>query len=355
MIDFTSSLYLGMKHSSADLAPWQQLTTGVPSALFDPPQSKGLACQIANMQGLEYGLTAPSTLHLYHDLYSLLSKQAAVVFIDENIYPISKYGIEKVHLNKIPVYQFRHLDAAHLQELVVAKTVKLRTPVVITDGWCPQCGRPAPLNVYSEILKPFAGKIVIDDTQAFGVFGKRIGKEVYGMGGGGILNWLNVNHLNVISIVSLAKAFGVPLAVISGSSEFITSFKNNSQTIAYSSPPSLVHLRAGLHSVHINKEIGDYIRQKLSDNVSLLRSLLKGTGLNVNGGIFPVQSLRFRDADKTTDIFDDLIKQRIRTVLTTSHQDNMRYLTFVIRSDHSTRDIETLAYCIQKAVNSEFS
>ena len=100
MIDFTSSLYLGIKHSSEELRVWQHLTSGVPSALFEPQQSKELAYQIARLQGNEHGLLAPSTLHLYHDLYSLLSKQPVTVFIDEKVYPVSKYGIEKLFVAK---------------------------------------------------------------------------------------------------------------------------------------------------------------------------------------------------------------------------------------------------------------
>ena len=350
MIDFTSSLYLGMQHSSAELAPGFQLSSGKPAALFEPGESKALASQIARMQGLESGYAAPSTLHLFSDLYNFLSKKAVTVYIDKNIYPVSKYGIEKLYLNKIPTYLFRHLDATHLQELLATRKVQQRVPVIITDGWCPECGRAAPLNIYSEILKPYAGRIIVDDTQALGIFGTRTGKELYGKGGGGTLQWLNVKDPGVVSIMSLAKAFGVPIAAICAGNKFIESFRDSSQTIAYSSPPSLVHLRAGLHSLKVNKETGDNIRRKLFNNISLLRSHFRNTSLKLNGGIFPVQSLSFRNPDKATAIFDNLYKQGIQAVLTTNHDHTNRSVTFVIRSDHSPGDIEALANCIKKLV-----
>src|SRR6266487_3621373 len=225
MIDFTSSLYLGMRHSSNELLGWQQLTTGVPAALYEFRRSEQISQQIAQLQGLEKGISAPSTLHLYWDLYGFLSTQQIVVFVDEKIYPVSKYGIERLIVKKIPIHLFRHLDANHLSELVERKLQKFKLPIILTDGWCPQCGRPAPIKDYSEILKPFKGNIIIDDTQAFGILGERRSNAVYGNDGGGILKWLDVNDQNIITITSLAKAFGVPMAVISGNATFISAFK----------------------------------------------------------------------------------------------------------------------------------
>ncbi len=164
MIDFTSSLYLGMQHDSAELPAWHSLTTGKPAALKESPAADDIAVQVANLQGLENGCTAISTLHLYYDLYTLLSQQQAVVFIDEKVYPVSEYGIEKLLVSNVPLYRFRHLDALHLQQLVSGNATEGKQVFVITDGWCPQCGQPAPLNVYGKILQPYQGCLVIDDT-----------------------------------------------------------------------------------------------------------------------------------------------------------------------------------------------
>src|SRR6478735_7539553 len=134
MIDFTSSLYLGMKHSSAELPGWPQLTTGVPAALSESAQSKYVGKYIAQMQGLEMGMTAPSTLHLYWDLFELLSKQKITVFIDEEIYPVSKYGIEKLIVKNIPTYRFKHLNASDLYNRLSKNLQRGTMPIVLTDG-----------------------------------------------------------------------------------------------------------------------------------------------------------------------------------------------------------------------------
>src|SRR5215210_5420046 len=173
MIDFTSSLYLGMKHASDELSHWSQLTTGVPAALHEPLLSKQISQYIAQMQGLQKGVSAPSTLHLYYDLFEFLGNRRITLFIDEHVYPISKCGIEKLQVKRVPIYSFRHLNENHLFELVREKLRRSTVPIVITDGWCSLCGKPAPIKNYSKIVNRFGGHIIIDDTQAFGILGER--------------------------------------------------------------------------------------------------------------------------------------------------------------------------------------
>jgi 8-amino-7-oxononanoate synthase len=347
MLNFTSSLYLDMKHSSTELLGWQQLTTGVPAALNECLESRQISQQVAKMQGLETGISAPSTLHLYWDLFGFLANQQIIVFIDEKIYPVSKYGIERLITKGVPVYYFRHLDANHLYELLQTKIKEFKIPVVFTDGWCPECGKNAPIKVYLEILKAFRGNIIIDDTQAFGIFGERKTNFFYGDNGGGILKWLDVFDNNIISITSLAKAFGAPMAVMSGNTEFITSFKDNSDTRVTSSPVSIAHLNAGLNALRINGTEGDRRRKKLENNVVAIRGALMTSGINVTGSIFPVQSLTFSGSDYVNLFYAKLNNQGIRTVLAHGHLPSETLLSFIIRSNHNEEELEKLLHSIK--------
>lgn len=349
MIDFTSSLYLGMKHGSAELKTWQQLTAGVPAALYEHDLSKQVGTYVAHMQGLEAGISATSTLHLYWDLFGLLSDKQTVLFIDEKVYPVSKYGIEKLIVKKIPIHTFNHLEANHLAELVKKKLRKFKTPVVITDGWCPQCAKHAPINEYLKIIKPYNGNVVLDDTQAFGILGENKSKIIpYGFGGGGILKWLNVHDSNIISITSLAKGFGVPMAVISSNTSFITSFKERSETRVNSSPVSIAHLTAAINAFRINTGSGEQRRAKLWSNISLLKTELRKSGIKLNGSIFPVQSICDTDAQKMMHLYKKLKKEKIKTVLVAPHKEHKPLLTMVMRCDHTIEEIKYLAYCVQK-------
>jgi 8-amino-7-oxononanoate synthase len=65
MLDFTSVLYLGIRHAHHTLRPWAQLTTGRPAALEPAPQAVAVAQDLARLLGCERAVLAPSTLHLY--------------------------------------------------------------------------------------------------------------------------------------------------------------------------------------------------------------------------------------------------------------------------------------------------
>ena len=348
-MDFTSSLYLGMKHSSNELKGWQQLTTGIPAALGESGEAVHVASYAAGMQGLESGLVAPSTLHLYWDLFDFLSHRQVVVFIDEKVYPVSRYGIEKLLLRKIPIHTFRHFDATHVTELVKKNCSRTKIPVIISDGWCPACGGSAPLQRYTTIVKPLNGWVIVDDTQAFGILGA--GKHTtlpYGKGGGGLLQWQLVRSTTIVTIVSLAKGFGTPMSVISGPGTFIESFAQHSQTRVNSSPVSQAHLHAAMNAFHLNKLEGDTRRAILWRNICLFRSLLQNAGIAVQGGIFPVQTIHCRSRRQTIWLWETLKRKKIRTVLMTPHEELHPVLTFIIRSDHQPGEIQALTETIKK-------
>ncbi len=348
-MDFTSSLYLGMKHSSNELKSWQQLTTGIPAALGEFGEAVHVANYAAGMQGLESGLVAPSTLHLYLDLFDFLSHRQVVVFIDEKVYPVSRYGIEKLLLRKIPIHTFRHFDASHATELVKKNCSSTKMPVIISDGWCPPCGSSAPLQQYTTIVKPLNGWVIADDTQAFGILGA--GKRTtlpYGNGGGGLLQWQSLRSTTIVTIVSLAKAFGAPLSVISGPGTFIELFEQHSQTRVNSSPVSQAHLHAAMNAFHLNQLEGDARRRTLWRNINLFRSLLQNAGIAVQGGIFPVQTIRCRSRQQTIWLWETLKKKKIRTVLITPHDEQHTVLSCIIRSDHQPGEIQVLAEAVKK-------
>lgn len=348
MIDFTSSLYLGMKHSSNELDGWQQLTTGVPAALGEPGLATQVGNYVAGMQGLEKGLTAPSTLHLYWDLFDFLSYRPIVLFIDEKVYPVSRYGIEKLLLRNIPIYTFRHFDAAHVAELIKKNCTRLKIPVIVTDGWCPACGGAAPLRQYAGMVKPLNGWVIVDDTQAFGILGagKKMGRP-YGKGGGGLLQWQFLRADTMITIVSLAKGFGVPLSVMSGTRAFIGAFASHSQTRVNSSPVSLAHLQAAMNAFRINRLEGDDRRAALWRNTCRLKTLLQKAGIAVQGGIFPVQTIRCRSRQQTIMLWEELKKNNVRAVLITPHGEQQPVLSLILRNDHTPGDINALANSIK--------
>jgi 8-amino-7-oxononanoate synthase len=358
-MDFTSSLYLAMKHPGTTLQAWEQLTTGVPAVLGEPALNKQVASQVARLQGLECGLTGPSTLHLYWDLYHVLSRRQVTVFIDEFIYPVSRYGIEQLLVNKIPVVHFRHHDAEHLQQLIQLHCKGANKPIVLTDGWCPVCGRAAPVERYTALLNGLNGRLLIDDTQAFGILGAGAGNGFpYGTGGGGVLQWKQPaagQTRCITTIVSLAKAWGVPMAVMAGTRNYIKQFEQASAIRTYSSPVSNVHIQAAANALHLNHTIGNGLRARLWNNVTLFRRLMAQVELYVSNSCFPVQHLHHHSAGKTKAIYHLLQQRGIKTVLSASHTGTQPLLTLILRSDHTREQIGRVVQELARVCNGQWT
>ena len=160
--------------------------TGKPAALEDPPGARRIA--LAELQGCETALMAPSTLHLFWDLFGHLADCGAAFYVDSGAYPDCKMGRRAQAAGlAAKVRTFRHHDAGHLRRLLDRGSGGW--PVVVADGLCPGCGGIAPLREYADAVGD-SGLLVIDDTQALGIFGKRTkGDSPYGSGGGGSLRW----------------------------------------------------------------------------------------------------------------------------------------------------------------------
>ena len=95
MLDFTSALYLGLQHPSNSLRPWRAFTTGAPAALVEPLSARAIARALADLQGCEAAILAPSTLHLAWDLFGLLAEKPITILMDAGAYSITRWGVQR--------------------------------------------------------------------------------------------------------------------------------------------------------------------------------------------------------------------------------------------------------------------
>lgn len=316
MLDFTSALYLGLRHARESLRPWAQLALGVPAALAPPPGAEAVADRLATLQGCERGTLAPSTLHLFWDLFGILASRGVIIYLDDGAYPIARWGVERAAARGMPVRRFPHHDAEALRRLLKQETRLHRSPLVVADGFCPACGRPAPIAAYLDSVRSLGGLLVLDDTQALGILGHSRGPDApYGRGGGGSLRWHNVSGPDVLLVSSLAKGFGVPVAVLAGSSEMVRHFEERSETRVHCSPPSVAVVHAAEHALAVNQAHGDALRLRLAQQVRHFRQRLAEVGLSATGGLFPVQTLDLPSGFDARIVHRRLLDLGMRTVL----------------------------------------
>ena len=353
MLDFTSSLYLGIDPSSQEIEPWQHFTTGKPAALYEPKEYRQVARQIANLQGLEDGAIAKSTLHLFWDLFGLLSKGNFVAFVDSSTYPIAQWGLVRFASTDNLVVKFRHHRADILQRGLRTKLKQKQRPVVVTDGWCTHCGKLAPLRDYLDCVRTYRGLLVVDDTQALGIFGQTPHPtQPYGFSGGGSLKYLNIGGPDIILVSSLAKGLGVPIASITGSHRLIDKFKSFSVTREHCSPPSRADIHAAEYALSINEREGDRLRIKLFKLVQRFKRDLLEAGIETRGGLFPVQKILPPESINLDNLYLGLNTRGVKIIALKSYSTQKKPdIAFLINTTHTLNDINLATNTVKTVIS----
>jgi 8-amino-7-oxononanoate synthase len=353
MLDFTSALYLGLRHPSWSLAPWDQLTTGRPAALAESRSHATVAEALAGLVGCERATLGSSTLHLFWDLFGMLDRRHAI-YMDAGVYPIGRWGVERAAARRIPVLTFSHHDGEALRRTLQRSARQGLRPVVVADGFCPGCGQPAPIAAYLQIIQHSGGLLVLDDTQALGILGHSPGAETpLGIGGGGSLRFHDVSHSNVLLISSLAKAFGAPLAMLAGSNAMVRTFEAKSETRVHTSPPSRAVIHAARRALEINHSHGDKLRQRLTRLLRRFQDRLAKTGLRAIGGSFPVQTLLPVSGTDAAATHEYLLRSGVRTVAHHARNGQRSRVSLLITARHTPADIDRAVAAIKDATGIE--
>ncbi|MED5613136.1 aminotransferase class I/II-fold pyridoxal phosphate-dependent enzyme [Janthinobacterium sp. P210005] len=330
MLDFTSALYLGMRHPAASLAPWSSLTLGQPAALQEPPGAQTLAASLAALQGCEAACVLPSTLHLFWDLFGMLAAERLVILVDGGSYAIARWGAERAQALGLPLRMFPSGEMAVLRRLAADWGRQGRRPLILADGYVPGSEQVLPLASYAALARQGGGYLLLDDTQVLGVAGTAGGgsARLHGLPGG-----YDKGGGHLIVGASLAKGFGVPLAVLAGSGNLLRRFAARSQTRVHASPPSAAVLAAARRALALNARHGDALRARLAERVAQWRAGMAAAGIACQGGSFPVQRLPGRAH----------LQQVLRAagVLSLAQAgDGPGALTFLLRADQTPRQLE---------------
>ena len=360
MIDLTSSLYLGLKHSSASVPGWERLTTGVPAALATAPAAGIVAQELADLIGAEAATLAPSTLHAFWDIFGTMG--AREIHVDAGTYPIALWGAKRARCSGAVVRQFRHHDPAALRQAVAAQrrdrspvAGRSEGPVVLTDGFCPGCGRVAPIGSYLAIAASVGGMVVVDDTQALGVLGTPSPGHPYGRGGGGITQWSRLSSPRLVVVASLAKGFGVPVAAVAGSGAVIQQYLAKSETRVHCSPPSNAHLHSAAAALRVNASRGDALRGHLATLVSQFRAGLETLEVPLTPGLFPVQSTGASAPQDLRAIHRRLGGLGIKTVLNQPRCRRGIALSFIFTAAHRQADVAQVVRAVEIALTTRLA
>jgi 8-amino-7-oxononanoate synthase len=328
--DFTSALFLGQHHPSAGFRPWSEFTTGVPAALRELPEAGLLAVSISKRQQAEAGLVARSALHGLMDVLQALPRPGDLLLVDEGAYPLAQWACRAAEARGVQVVTFPHFQPPAV--------VRHTTTWVVTDGWCQGCGRPAPLGALQALVGP-SGRVIVDDSLAFGVLGRRSGENTFG-DGTGTARWLGLDHGGLLWLGSLAKAYGTPVTVITGDAGTIGRLARHGGNRLHSSPPSAADLGAGL-SAFRDPRI-PRLRARLYRLTQWLRQAFRDLGLPPLGLPFPLVGTPVTSLQLARRWRSGLAERGVQALVQLPRCRPGALLSAVVRADHQQTDLDRL-------------
>ena len=347
MLDFTSALYLGFEHASRSLPGWDRLTLGKPAALEQIPGAEQVQQELAALTGCEQVVLGSSTLHLFCDLFAMLARRKVTICIDEATYPIARWGTDRAAVFGVPVRRFAYHDARELRRAIGQEYGN--RPVIVTDGFSALRGTHAPLRDYADCAAERNGLLIVDDTQALGIFGQQAeSMGPYGMGGGGSLKHFKLRDPRIVVVSSLAKAFGVPVAMLGGSRTAVEEFYEHSATLVHCSPPSAAAIAAAQRALQLNREFGDALRRRLAERVVRFRRRL--AGLCSTESLFPVQSLKLPPNLDIYALYRALLARGVRSLLRRDRRSRGLGITFVLTARHPLEEIDAAVEALLELV-----
>ena len=275
--------------------------TATTRTAFTSPPVFEVERRTAEMLGTPHALYTASGYLANQILLESLEKVFDRIFIDEAAHYSLFDAVRRLRGTKRKPITFKHRNTDDLREQLDTNLQLHERPLVLTDGVFSLLGTIAPLDEYAELLENYDGaSLLVDDAQGFGVLGDtgRGTLEHFGF------DTSTVNHTATDSVddfgletapgkavqayltFSLSKAVGGSGGIIPGSESFIQRLKDWSAVYFGASAPASPIAAATAKSLSMLTET--VLRQKLQENVNLLRLGLRSIGLDVGESPLPM-------------------------------------------------------------------
>ena len=280
-VNFAGSSYLGLSGKP------EVIQAGV-TAL----QESGAGYQVSR----QYGFVARPHLEVEAEAVAFFGSEAAIylssgyqfgfvsiitirdrfdhIFFDE----LAHHSLqEAIRATGLPYCQYRHVDAADLADKLKLNLRAGKRALVVTDGMYSTFGRIAPLDEILQVVRPYNGYLLVDESHSFGVLGPtgRGAKEHYA-----------IDTASILVGGSLSKAFGCSGGVIPASEAEVASFRDApaSEGASPGSPAAAAMGAAALRYARQHPEL----LQRLRANVALMKGGLRQMGLDIPDTVAPV-------------------------------------------------------------------
>jgi len=266
--------------------------TATTRTAFTSPPVFEVERRIAEMVGTSHALYTASGYVANQILLESLEKTFDRVFIDEAAHYSLFDAIKRLRGTKRKPITFKHRDVDDLRDRLDSNLQIHERPIVLTDGVFGMLGTIAPLDEYTELLANYEGaSLLVDDAHGFGVLGEtgRGTLEHFGLDTS-VVNQTATDSADDFGLdlpasesvrtyltFSLSKAVGGSGGTIPGTESFIQRLKDWSAVYFGASAPASPIAAATAKSLSMLTD--STFRQKLQENVKLLRAGLRSLGI----------------------------------------------------------------------------
>lgn len=261
---------------------------------------------------------------------------ADFIAIDEHAYTNLR---DAARLSDVPTVVFRHCDAVSLGDAIRAHLKPGQRPVVMTDGAFGATGRIPPLGEYASILAGYDGRLLIDESHAFGTVGEN---------GRGAAELAGVESIATAG-ATLSKAYCAHGALVGHPARLSERIRSASVIRASTSgsPLSAAVAAAGLHYVEARPEI----RRSMQHTAGYLRTKLAAAGFEVTPSAAPIVSFTYGKFDDMQNIRLKLLEKGILIAHGVGYAGSPPegILRCSIFRDHSISDIDRLVDAVLAA------
>jgi 8-amino-7-oxononanoate synthase len=190
--------------------------------------------------------------------------------------------VDGIRLSRAQMVRYRHLDVAHLAELLANSVGEgCRRRLIVTESLFSMDGDRAPLAKIAALAEEYDAMLVVDEAHASGILGPA---------GSGLAATCGIDDDRLLRIFTFGKGFGLYGACAAGSRLLCDQIVNRARSLIYTTglPDGLV---AELADRVATVRDADGLRQRLQARCACFMAALEANGLqagSVEGPIFPI-------------------------------------------------------------------
>lgn len=204
--------------------------------------------------------------------------------------------IDGIRLSKARRYRYRNRDMADLEaQLVEASDARRR--VIVTDGVFSMDGYIAPLREICDLADRYDAMVFVDDSHAVGFVGEH---------GRGTPEYCSVEGRVDITTGTFGKALGgASGGYVSARQEIVDLLRQRARPYLFSNTLAPAIVAGTLQALDLLASSGE-LRERLTANAALFRSLMTDAGFDLLPGEHAIVPVMFGDAALTARIADGL-------------------------------------------------